>query len=74
MSEMSVSDLGQCAISNQPSHHIPFIFAACGAPEKTAYWVGKICDEYFDSGVEGYPGDEDNGSMSSWYIFAMMGF
>ena len=74
MAALATSDLGQCAISNQPSHHIPFIYAACGKPEKTKYWVGKICDEYYNSGVEGFPGDEDNGSMSSWYIFAMMGF
>lgn len=74
MTELSVAELGQCAISNQPSHHIPFIYAACGAPEKTAAIVSKICDEYFNSGFEGFPGDEDNGSMSSWYIFAMMGF
>jgi putative alpha-1,2-mannosidase len=27
----------------------------------------------FDSTPEGLPGDEDNGSLSAWYIFAAMG-
>jgi putative alpha-1,2-mannosidase len=28
----------------------------------------------FDSSFTGFPGDEDNGSMSGWYVFSSMGF
>ena len=73
MTEMAAADFGQMAISNQPSFHIPFLFAALGAQEKTDYWVERIAREAFNSGNAGYPGDEDNGSMSAWYIFACLG-
>ncbi len=72
MTEMSFADFGQCAISNQPSFHIPYLYSLIGYPEKTAYWVRKIMDEGFSEDF--FPGDEDNGSMSAWYIFSYMGF
>jgi putative alpha-1,2-mannosidase len=39
---------------------------------KTAALVKQL-STLFDAGEEGYPGDEDNGSMSAWYIFATIG-
>jgi predicted alpha-1,2-mannosidase len=73
MTEMATSDLGQCAISNQPSFLLPFIYACFGDTEKTRYWVERICNEYFSHGVDGFPGDEDNGTTAAWYIFAKLG-
>ena len=74
MSEMASVDFGQCALSNQPSFHIPYIYSYMGVPEKTAYWVRRACKELFNSGYRGYPGDEDNGSTSGWYVFSALGF
>jgi len=73
MTEMALVDLGQMAISNQPSFHLPYMYAALGAQEKTDYWVKKIAKEAFSSADNGYPGDEDNGTTSAWYIFATIG-
>jgi predicted alpha-1,2-mannosidase len=73
MTEMAAADFGQCAISNQPSFHIPYLYSAVGEREKTAYWVNKIVNEGFNSTEKGFPGDEDNGSMSAWYIFSILG-
>lgn len=73
MTEFAAGKWGQCAISNQPSFHIPFIYAYLGAPEKTDYWVQKLCDEAFSYADDGFPGDEDNGTMAAWYIFAQIG-
>ena len=73
MAEMAARDFGQCAICNQPSFHIPFIYAHFGYADKTSYWVKKICSESFSQGNAGFPGDEDNGAMASWYIFATLG-
>ncbi|MCJ7839865.1 glycoside hydrolase family 92 protein [Lederbergia sp. NSJ-179] len=64
MTEMAHADFGQCAISNQPSFHLPWLYAMAGVQDKTDYWVAKIAKEGFSSGVDGYPGDEDNGSLS----------
>lgn len=71
--EMAAADFGQCAISNQPSFHLPYLYAELGEVEKTAYWVEKICDELFSDEDDGFPGDEDNGSMALWYVFSSIG-
>ena len=74
MTEMAAADFGQCAISNQPSFHLPYLYAALGEPDKAAYWVEKMCREAFSYREDGFPGDEDNGTMSAWYIFSCLGF
>lgn len=73
MTELSAGNWGQCAISNQPSFHIPFIYAYFGETEKTNYWIKRICEEGFSWQDDGFPGDEDNGTMAAWYIFASLG-
>ena len=74
MTEMALADLGQCGISNQPSFEIPFLYAALGEKQKSDFWIRKIVMEQFSSRADGYPGDEDNGSLSAWYLFSMLGF
>ena len=73
MTEMAAVDYGQCAISNQPSFHIPYIYAELGDVNKTSYWVEKMCREAFSYKEDGFPGDEDNGSMALWYVFGCIG-
>ena len=73
MTEMAAADFGQCAISNQPSFHIPYIYAELGDVKKTSYWVEKMCREAFSCKEDGFPGDEDNGSMALWYVFGCIG-
>lgn len=73
MAELAAQDFGQCAISNQPSFHIPWMYAEMDAPEKTEYWLRRLTSA-FSWREDGFPGDEDNGTMSAWYIFAMLGF
>lgn len=73
MTEMAAVDYGQLAISNQPSFHLPYLFALAGHPEKTQVVVKQL-RQLFDASTTGFPGDEDNGSMSAWFIFACLGF
>ena len=74
ITEMASADFGQCAISNQPSFHIPYIYSELGETEKTAYWVERLCKEAFSYENDGFPGDEDNGTTAIWYIFGVLGF
>ena len=71
---VAIPAFGQCALNNQPSFHIPYLFAAIGEPWKTQYWTRRACAELFNAGPKGFCGDEDNGSMASWYIFSSLGF
>ncbi|MBO5070731.1 MAG: GH92 family glycosyl hydrolase [Roseburia sp.] len=73
MTEMAEDDFGQCAISNQPSFHLPYIYACFGKTEKTIYWVDRICRETFSDKPDGFPGDEDNGTTAAWYILSCLG-
>ena len=73
ITELAAIDFGQCAISNQPSFHIPYIYSALGDVEKTAYWVERLCKEAFSFEDDGFPGDEDNGTTAIWYIFGVLG-
>lgn len=71
MTEMAQVNLGQCAISNQPSFNIPYLFAVLGGKEKSEELIKYICENLFTK--DAYPGDEDNGSMSAWYILSVLG-
>ena len=74
MTEMASVDFGQCALSNQPSFHIPYIYSYFGSPDSTCYQVRRAVKELFNPYENGFPGDEDTGSMSAWYIFSSLGF
>ncbi|GGH80053.1 putative alpha-1,2-mannosidase [Pullulanibacillus pueri] len=74
MSEMAAVDFGQLALSNQPSFHLPYLFNYVDDPSSSQVLLKQLMTQLFDSSSTGYPGDEDNGSMSGWYIFSSMGF
>ena len=52
-------------------HAFLFLYALLGQPEKTSHWVRRVCDELYTPDT--LPGDEDNGEMSAWYIWANLG-
>jgi len=74
MTEMASVDFGQYAHSNQPVHHVLYLFAAAGRPDKTQYWVRRVLQELYNPEPDGFPGDEDNGEMASWFVLSSMGF
>ncbi|MEG9434505.1 GH92 family glycosyl hydrolase [Terriglobus sp. ADX1] len=71
MSEMAAVRFGQYAHSNQPSHHILWMFTIGGRPDLTQKWVRKVLDELYSP--EQFAGDEDTGSMAAWYVLASLG-
>ncbi|VQJ17631.1 sugar hydrolase [Streptococcus pneumoniae] len=74
MSEMATAPFGQIAISNQPSFHIPYLFRYSDYPDYTALLIKTLRQKAFHPSWEAYPGDEDNGSLSAWYIWSALGF
>ena len=74
MSEMATAPFGQIAISNQPSFHIPYLFRYSNYPDYTALLIKTLRQKAFHPSWEAYPGDEDNGSLSAWYIWSALGF
>ena len=72
MSEMAAVDFGQYAQSNQPVHHLLYIFALAGRPDRTQFWVRRVMAELYTPDT--FPGDEDTGSMAAWFLLSAMGF
>jgi predicted alpha-1,2-mannosidase len=72
MSEMAAVNFGQYAQSNQPVHHLLYIFALAGRSDRTQYWVRRVMAELYSP--EKFPGDEDTGSMAAWYLLGALGF
>lgn len=73
MTEMAAVSFGQYAHSNQPSHHLLYLFALAGRPSTTQVWVRRVLDELYSSRPDGFCGDEDNGEMACWYLLSAMG-
>ena len=73
MSEMANAHFGQLAISNQPSFHIPYLFRYSDKPEYTSLLIKTLREQAFHPNWQAFPGDEDNGSLSAWYIWSTLG-
>ena len=67
--------LGQYGHSNQPSHHIPYMYLYSSRPWMTQKYVRDILDRCYVGSTfgQGYIGDEDNGEMSAWYVLSSLG-
>jgi len=58
---------------NEPVFHIPYLFNYTNQPYKTQKWLRHIRSSFLNA-PGGLPGNDDLGSMSSWYVFSAMGF
>lgn len=79
-SELALNNWGQYSHSNQPVHHILYMFGAsdpqgvtgaCAA--KGQYWLRKAMKEFYRPDWKMFTGDEDNGQMSAWYVLSSLG-
>ena len=59
--------------SNEPVHHVLFMFNRVGAPWLTQKWVRDVCNRAYHYDPHGLVGDEDVGQMSAWYVLASSG-
>lgn len=66
--------LGGYVHGNEPSHHIPYLYAWTSQPWKTQYWMREIINRFYKPEIRGLGGNDDCGQMSAWYIFSVMGF
>lgn len=66
---------GMCAISNQPAHHIPWMHVHGDQPWRAGALVHELAERLFSGAMigQGFPGDEDNGEMSMWWLWAGLG-
>ncbi|MFD0793073.1 GH92 family glycosyl hydrolase [Mucilaginibacter litoreus] len=73
MTEMALIKMGQYAHGNQPIQHMIYLYNYAGQPWKAQQHVREVMDKIYNSTQNGYPGDEDQGQMSSWYVLSALG-
>ena len=66
--------IGQYVHGNEPSHHVPYLYALAGRPDKTQALVRQIMRTLYQPIPDGLAGNEDAGQMSAWYLFSALGF
>lgn len=66
--------IGQYAHGNEPSHHVTYLYALAGRPERTQELIREIFDSQYSPKPNGLCGNDDCGQMSAWYMFSAMGF
>lgn len=59
---------------NETSMEVAYLFNWAGAPRLTQKWVRAIQEQYYGTTpYDAYPGDEDLGQMSSWFVMSALG-
>ncbi|MCQ6959827.1 GH92 family glycosyl hydrolase [Mucilaginibacter aquariorum] len=74
MTEMAAFKMGQFAQGNEPIHHMLYMYNYAGQPWKAQQHLREVMDKMYNATENGYPGDEDEGQMSSWFVLSAAGF
>ncbi|XVV15951.1 GH92 family glycosyl hydrolase [Actinoplanes sp. CA-131856] len=60
-------------LSNQPAFGTPWVYNWLQAPAKATDVLYRAVSEMYDTTPSGLPGNDDQGSLSAWYVFANLG-
>jgi predicted alpha-1,2-mannosidase len=60
--------------TNEPSHHIPYLYSMADAASKSQSRIRQIAQANYNATSRGLSGNEDCGQMSAWYLFSALGF
>lgn len=71
---------GQYSHNNQPVHYMLYMFQASDpsgysgqCAKQGSFWLRKTMRELYKPGNDMFSGDEDNGSMSAWFVLSSLG-
>lgn len=59
--------------TNQPPLHAPFLYGPAGRWDKLEFWRDEILKFAYDTTPDGLVGNDDGGTLSSWYVLASTG-
>jgi predicted alpha-1,2-mannosidase len=60
-------------LGNEPTLATPWVYAWLGQPYKTQRIVRDALRTLYNASPRGYPGNDDLGTMSAWYVLASLG-
>ena len=58
---------------NEPDINAPFLFTQLGRRDLTDKWVKWVADTMYSDQPEGVAGNDDGGTLGSWYVLAALG-
>lgn len=58
---------------NEPDIHAAYLFAYSDRPARGAYWLREIQTRLYADAPDGLAGNDDGGTMSTWYVFSALG-
>ncbi|SDM68800.1 GH92 family glycosyl hydrolase [Actinacidiphila guanduensis] len=71
--DFSANDQTKYDPTNEPDINAPYLYDYFGAPYKTQATVRAETDQLWTNTPGGIPGNDDAGTMSSWYVFSALG-
>jgi predicted alpha-1,2-mannosidase len=71
--DFSADDQTRYDPTNEPDINAPYLYDYLGAPYKTQETVRAETDGLWTNTPGGIPGNDDAGTMSSWYVFSALG-
>ena len=60
-------------LGNEPNSNAPWLYDWIGRPSRTQDIMRRAILGLFDAAPDGYPGNDDLGQMSAWYVFGALG-
>ena len=60
-------------LGNEPTLGTPWLYDWMRRPYRTQAAVRRALLSLYDTGPDGYPGNDDLGTLSSWYVFGALG-
>lgn len=64
---------GHYTQNNEPDILAPWLYIHAGRPDLTALRTRRIMAQSYGTGRAGLPGNDDAGTMSSWYVWTALG-
>ncbi len=59
--------------TNQPSLHVPFLYGPAGRWDLLQHWTARIMQFGYNTSPDGLVGNDDGGTLSSWYVLGAIG-
>ncbi len=59
--------------NNEPDILAPYLYIHAGRPGRIAERVRDLLESQYSTGRAGLPGNDDSGTMSSWYVWSAIG-
>jgi predicted alpha-1,2-mannosidase len=60
-------------LGNEPTLHTPWLYNWMRRPYRAQAAVRRAVLTLYDTSPDGYPGNDDLGTLSAWYVFAALG-